>query len=51
MNGELQLLHLKEQIEGKVRNEMEKQQRDLFPKSTIKKPYKKNSVKIHKKKN
>lgn len=30
MNGELQLLHLKEQIEGKVRNEMEKQQRDYF---------------------
>lgn len=30
MNGELQLLQLKEQIEGKVRNEMEKQQRDYF---------------------
>ena len=30
MNGELQLLHLKEQIEGKVRNEMEKHQRDYF---------------------
>ncbi|MFZ4542971.1 MAG: endopeptidase La [Saprospiraceae bacterium] len=30
MNGELQLLQLKDQIEGKVRNEMEKQQRDYF---------------------
>lgn len=30
MNGELQLLQLKGQIEGKVRNEMEKQQRDYF---------------------
>jgi ATP-dependent Lon protease len=30
MSGELQLLQLKEQIEGKVRNEMEKQQRDYF---------------------
>lgn len=30
MSGELQLLQLKEQIEGKVRNEMEKHQRDYF---------------------
>jgi ATP-dependent Lon protease len=30
MSGELQLLQLKEQIEGKVRSEMEKHQRDYF---------------------
>jgi ATP-dependent Lon protease len=30
MNGELQLLQLKEQIEGRVRGEMEKHQRDYF---------------------
>ena len=49
MDSELQLLELKGEIETKVRVELDKQQRDYFL-SQHSKPFKTNSVAIHKKK-